>query len=190
MALKPSDSPLNIVIFGIGAMGTLFASRLETVASVTLFGQWSEQIETIRHQGLTVTHLDGRRSHHNRFKMTNTINELPFPSVIIVLAKSYQTERVAHQIAHYLDLQSSNDESQAHHLADPFVITLQNGLGNAEYLAQVIDERQIVSGTTAQGATLTAPGQLRHAGEGLTALATQPDNKNSVEEIANLFNLA
>ena len=42
-----TKSPLNITIFGVGAMGTLFGSRLAPLANVTLFGTWLEQIDTL-----------------------------------------------------------------------------------------------------------------------------------------------
>ncbi|RME99688.1 MAG: hypothetical protein D6768_14505, partial [Chloroflexi bacterium] len=54
----------NVVIFGVGAMGTLFGSKLDGVANVTLFGHWREQIRALRRDGLTVTHPDGRQSNH------------------------------------------------------------------------------------------------------------------------------
>ena len=65
-------STLNITIFGTGAMGTLIASRLDSLKSankkcipeldVNLFGTWKQQVKKIQEQGLTLEHTDGSRS--------------------------------------------------------------------------------------------------------------------------------
>jgi len=54
---------------------------------------------------------------------------------------------------------------------DTVALTLQNGLGNAEVLAAALGPERVLAGTTAQGATLLAPGQVRHGGEGPTHIA-------------------
>jgi 2-dehydropantoate 2-reductase len=50
------------------------------------------------------------------------------------------------------------------------VLTLQNGLGNADIIARYVGAERVLAGTTAQGATLLGPGQIRHAGSGQTLL--------------------
>ncbi|MDF2629127.1 MAG: panE 1 [Symbiobacteriaceae bacterium] len=50
-------------------------------------------------------------------------------------------------------------------------LTLQNGLGNAEALAEALGPGRVLAGTTAQGATLLGPGVVRHGGAGATYLA-------------------
>lgn len=55
---------------------------------------------------------------------------------------------------------------------DGWVSTLQNGMGNADILAEVCGARRVIAGTTAHGATLLGPGQIRHAGVGPTVIGT------------------
>ena len=50
------------------------------------------------------------------------------------------------------------------------VMTLQNGLGNVERIAEVVGSEHVVGGTTAQGATLLGDGHVRHAGNGETVI--------------------
>ncbi len=169
-------SSLNIAIFGVGAMGTLFGSRLSPLANVTLFGHWAEQIETLRHQGLTVTHPDGSQSHHF-LQVTNDLNEMPAADIVLILVKSHQTVQAARQAAHILR-------------PDGLAITLQNGLGNLEKLAEAVGQARAGLGITAQGATVLAPGQLRHAGEGPTHLALTPGQEQQLKQVADLFNAA
>ncbi len=166
--------PLNITIFGVGAMGTLFGSLLHPVANVTLFGHWQTQIETIQKQGVTITHYDGQTSHH-KIKAADNLSEIPPTDIALILVKSHQTTRAAKQAAQVLK-------------PDGFVLTLQNGLGNLDTLAEVIGPERAALGITTQGATVTAPGQLRYAGGGLTHLADTAGLTSRLYDVVQLFN--
>ncbi|MEW5958717.1 MAG: 2-dehydropantoate 2-reductase [Chloroflexota bacterium] len=167
---------LNIAIFGVGAMGTLFGSRLSPLAEVTLFGRWPEQIETLRRHGLTITQPDGRQTHH-WLQVTNNLQDMPPADIALILVKSRQTARAARQAANIL---------QPAGLA----ITLQNGLGNLEKLARAVEPERAGLGITAQGATVLAPGHLRHAGQGPTHLAVRAGQERQMRQVAGLFNAA
>jgi 2-dehydropantoate 2-reductase len=68
------------------------------------------------------------------------------------------------------------------------VLSLQNGLGNIEQMATVVSEQNILAGTTAHGATLLGPGQIRHAGRGKTILGElNGETTDRVREVAALF---
>ena len=167
---------LRVAIFGVGAMGTLFGSRLSSLAEVTLLGHWAEQIDTIRRNGLTVTHPDGSRSQHH-LRITSNLAEAAPADVALILVKSYQTARAARQAAAVLR-------------PGGLAITLQNGLGNLEQLAEAVGRDRAALGITAQGATVPAPGQLDHAGEGPTYLARLPGREQQLQQVAALFNAA
>lgn len=169
-------SSLNIAVFGVGAMGCLFGSRLDRVANVTLFGHWPEQIATLQQQGLTVIHPDGSETRHF-LKVTNDLSRMPAADIALILVKSYQTERAVKQAAQVLR-------------PDGIAITLQNGLGNLEQLAKVIGPARAIQGVTAQGATVLEPGKLRHAGEGQSYLAQAPGQERAVMRAARLFTKA
>ncbi len=169
-------STLNITIFGVGAMGTLFGSRLSSVANVTLFGNWLAQIEALQREGLTIVQPDGRQSHH-MLQVTNDLNQIPPADIALILVKSHQTARAARQAANILR-------------PDGIAITLQNGLGNLEKLAEAMGQRRAALGITAQGATVLVPGRLRHAGEGPTHLALTPGLEKQLQVVTDLFNAA
>lgn len=171
-----TKSTLNIAIFGVGAMGTLFGSRLSPLAHVTLFGTWPEQIDTLRRRGLTITHPNGSQSKHH-LPVTNNLNQVSPADVALILVKSHQTARAARQAAAVLR-------------PSGVAITLQNGLGNLDTLAGAVGAERAALGVTAQGATVVAPGQLRHAGEGPTHLALTTSRAEKLKEVADLFNRA
>lgn len=172
-----TKSTLNIAIFGVGAMGCLFGSRLSDLAHVTLIGNWAEQIETVRRNGLTITAADGRQTQHSLY-LTNNLADVPPADIALILVKSHQTARAARQAAPVLK-------------PDGLAITLQNGLGNLEIVAQAVGPRRAGLGITAQGATMLAPGHLYHAGQGPTHLAKIPGyHGNRLTEVVALFNTA
>ncbi len=169
-------STLNIAIFGVGAMGSLFGSRLHELAQVTLIGNWAEQLETVRREGLTLTYPDGQQTRHT-LRLTNNLAEVPPADLALILVKSHQTARAAGQAAQVLK-------------PDGLAITLQNGLGNLELVAEAVGPQRAGLGITAQGATMLAPGQLYHAGQGPTHLARLPGREKQLAEIVALFNTA
>ncbi|MDM8532985.1 2-dehydropantoate 2-reductase [Anaerolineales bacterium HSG25] len=168
--------PFNIAIFGIGALGTLFGSHLSQVSRVTLFGQWPAQLAALRQNGLSMTHPDGHQSHH-RLTATNQIQQIPTTDLALVLVKGHQTTQVAEYAAQVL------------HPAG-LVLTLQNGLGNYEQLADILGVERTALGITAQGATVTGPGRLRYAGSGPTHLAKTPALAERLVTVTDLFNRA
>lgn len=169
-------SRLKIAIFGVGAMGALFAGKLDPLAGVTLFGNWPAQIEAIRRAGLVITHPDGRQTRHF-LHITDNLNTMPPADVALILVKSHQTARAARQAANILQ-------------PGGLAVTLQNGLGNLQKLAEAVGPDRAALGITAQGATVLSPGHLRHAGNGPTHLALLPGKEAHLERLAGLLNKA
>ena len=164
----------HIAIWGVGALGSLFAGCLSSVAQVTMVGRWPEQIEAVRRHGLTIRHADGRES-RSFPSITDDPAALPPLDLVIVLVKSHQTAGIAPAIGRALH-------------ADGVAITLQNGVGNSETLAQAIGAERATQGTTAQGANFVAPGVVRHAGMGLTHIAVLPARASLIETVIALLN--
>ena len=98
-------------------MACLFAARLAAIGvPVTMMGTWQAGLEALKEHGVTVVEGDGRGKSYP----VEVISD-PAPCVgtrhALVLVKSWQTQRAAHQMAVCLD-------------HDGVVLTLQNGLGN------------------------------------------------------------
>jgi 2-dehydropantoate 2-reductase len=72
-------------------------------------------------------------------------------------------------------------------------MTLQNGMGNADMIAQFIRPDRILAGTTSHGATLLGPGSIRHAGIGPTTIGAWAKTEESLENargVAEFFTRA
>ena len=112
---------------------------------MTLTGTWSQALDAIQDRGVLV-----EESGHG---WSEPVRAVPLDGilradVVLVLVKSTQTLRTAPLVAGSI-------------ADDGVAVTLQNGLGNAEALASVVDATRIVAGVTTAGATLLAPGHVR-----------------------------
>jgi len=68
------------------------------------------------------------------------------------------------------------------------VLTVQNGLGNAETIAEYVPRERVIDGTTAQGATVEGPGHVRHAGGGETTIGRRfAPNDDTVLAVGELL---
>ncbi len=111
---------MRIGIIGTGALASLFAARLSGVADVVMVGSWQAQIEAVKANGLTLIEMNGR-SPTIPLAITNDPHSVAPVDVVLVLVKSYQTQTAVTRIQPLLS-------------PNGLVITLQNGLGNAEIL--------------------------------------------------------
>ncbi len=143
----------RILIVGTGAMATLFAWRLALAGSqVTLLGSWQPGLDALRRDGARL--VDQRGSEQAApVRVAASPDECRGVKQAIVLVKSWQTERAAAQLAQCL-------------ASDGIALTLQNGLGNHEILAEALGAERVALGTTTAGATLLGPGLVKPAGNG------------------------
>ncbi len=147
---------MRVVILGTGALGSLFAARLAAVAEVWMLGTWREAIDAVNRDGLRV---EGAGGHVERVRIPATADptDVPPADLALLLVKSYQTPRAAAWAGRCL-------------APGGVALTLQNGLDNAERIASHVDPDRILLGVTFEGATVLAPGHVRHAGRGATCI--------------------
>lgn len=149
-------SSMKIAVVGPGAMGSLFAGMLARGGhDVSLVDRRPERARLIARRGVWVSGVTGEFNAHVR--VTAEPAEVGPVRLVLIAVKAYDTEEAAHWAEPLMGLES-------------VALSLQNGLGNLEVLANVFGEDRVIGGVTSQGATLVAPGQVRHAGEGATTI--------------------
>jgi 2-dehydropantoate 2-reductase len=170
---------MRIAIFGVGAMGCLFGARLTAHADVILIGQWPEQIAALRQAPLRFITPGSTPDHeqHIRLRVTDDPDSVESVDVALILTKAPKTDHVAQIAARLL-------------APDGMVLTLQNGIGNLESLAQYVGADRAALGVTTLGANIAEPGVLRFGGSGITHLATRPTIDAQIRELAALFQRA
>ena len=88
--------------------------------------------------------------------------------LVLVLVKAFDTEAVAAGLAGRI-------------LPETPVLTLQNGLGNAEALAARLQPEQILAGVTTFGALRESPGAVRLTGRGECVIGAWPPGNRTAE---------
>lgn len=166
--------PIRIAIFGVGALGCLFGARLTPHADLTLVGHWPEQIAALRRGPLRIAGTET----HISISVTDDPASLPNIDIALILTKAAGTQRAAREAATIL-------------APDGIAITLQNGLGNLEIVAEAVGAARAIQGVTAMGAsTRGEPGVLYPGGSGPTHLAATPTTRPRVDAFAALLRQA
>jgi 2-dehydropantoate 2-reductase len=151
------DQSDGILIVGTGALATLFAARLAGAGHrITMLGTWPDGLNALRESGARLVDSSGSEQQFS-VGVTDDPRECRGVSYALVLVKSWQTERAAHQLATCL-------------AEDGLAVTLQNGLGNRELLEASLGGSRVVLGSTTTGATLLGPGLAKPGGEGIVSI--------------------
>lgn len=143
------------VLGGGGAMGGLFGAYLADAGHDVLLIDVSEDaVQTINADGITIEESDGtvRRS---QVRATSDPATAKAVDLVMNFVKCYHTAA-----AIKLALPVIGPETQ--------VLSLQNGWGNAECIAELLGPERVLVGVTYHSATLLAPGKVRHPGTGST----------------------
>jgi 2-dehydropantoate 2-reductase len=150
-----------ILIAGTGALATLFAARLSAAGHpVTMLGTWKNGLHALNGNGARLVDAEGVE-HAYPVEATSNPEDCREARYALVLVKSWQTERVARQLAGCL-------------AEDGLALTLQNGIGNRELLGETLGLARVAVGVTTTGATLLGPGLARAGGEGIISMEAHP----------------
>ena len=138
-------------VLGVGAIGGLFACRLQAGgADVTLLAREDEQ---------PTRELILRSEQESRFQLPQqsiAVGQQPIEH-LLVCTKAWAVEKAIEAVAPRLS-------------ATSVVVVLCNGMGLAEAVAPLIGEAQLVVGSTTSGCRRAGKGELIVSGEGRTQL--------------------
>lgn len=142
----------NIVIVGAGAMGCLFAARLaEGGACVTLVDVDEPRLAALARDGIILSDDEGER----RVAVAAArAAEVGGPADLVLLfTKAMHSAAAARSVAHLA-------------ATGALALTLQNGIGNAEALAEVFAPDRVLMGVTDFPADLEGPTRVASHGQG------------------------
>jgi 2-dehydropantoate 2-reductase len=166
---------MNIVVFGAGAIGSLFGALLAKQNNVTLVGRAAHTAQ-IKQHGLII---EGKTRLSTSIAAVESIDDISVPPDLILLTvKSYDTETASRQLRPLLKGQT-------------LVLSLQNGLTNLEKIKHHLGKEHLLAGVTTHGAFFTKPGLITHTGKGNTILGELDGHpSNRLEALVSLFNRA
>lgn len=146
----------RIAVVGPGALGCLFASVLSQAGyAIRLLDKRPERAHLLSERGIHVeTH-----GVVQRFELPVLAAPEDDPcDVLLLCVKAFDTAGASRYSLPLVDERTT-------------VVSLQNGLGNLEAIAENTAPGQVVCAVTGHGATTLAPGSVRHAGAGITRVA-------------------
>jgi 2-dehydropantoate 2-reductase len=140
---------VRYLIIGAGAIGSVFGGFLAKAGlDVTLVGR-ERHISHIRDRGLRMSGIWGDHvvKMNNLFADSRQLHDETF-DVVLICVKSYDTRQAVREAA-------------AHIRGDSLVVSLQNGLGNIETIAEIAGWERTVGGRVIFGVEVLEPGSVK-----------------------------
>ena len=143
---------MKIAIMGTGTMASLFAARmLQAGHEVWMVSGWKEQVEKIAADGLTLEQ-DGCEDitfyPHVTLNAADAVTDGVFPELVMISSKGYQTERTVKNALPLIGKESR-------------VLTLQNGMGNAEIIAGYVPVERVFFGAASLASDAKGLGRVK-----------------------------
>jgi 2-dehydropantoate 2-reductase len=169
---------MKIVLVGAGAMGCLFAALLRRAGlEICLLARNDASVAAIMRHGIRLENSIGTHA-IDGISITRDAASIGYADYVVFFVKAFDTEQAAVCAAACVGPHT-------------VIVTLQNGIGNVELLAEYFPAQPVLAGTTAHGATLLGPGHVRHAGCGETAIAPlRPQERTFAAGLCNVFETA
>ncbi len=140
---------MKIAIVGTGAMGSVYTALMGDAGhEVWAIDSWAEHVEAIKANGLRVEGASGDRT--VMVNATTDVGEVGICDLVVIATKAMHVETAA---------------AGAHPLVgrDTAVVTIQNGLGSADRVAEAMTGTAVMIGVAGGfGASIKGPGHAHH----------------------------
>ena len=169
---------MKICVLGAGALGCAIGAALaEGGSDVWLLNRSKAHVDAMKAGGLTIVTTGGeRRVPVQAAARAEVIGPV---DLVIVLVKSFHTR-------------DAIAGAQALIGAHTAVLSLQNGLGHEDILAEAVGRHRVLAGKTYVGGVLLAPGRIMSGTAGKHTYIGELDGAitDRVRQIAGVFNAA
>jgi len=167
----------SIAIVGAGAVGGYYGARLAQHGHDVHFLLRGDY-DAVRRNGLVVESCDGDfRLPAETVRVYDDVSRMPKADLVVVTLKSTSNDQLEPLVGPLL-----KDESA--------VLTLQNGLGNEDRLAELFGARRVLGGMAFVCINRVAPGVIRHTDHGIIRLGefAVRERTERARRVAGLFN--
>jgi 2-dehydropantoate 2-reductase len=169
----PTGAPVRVAVIGCGAIGSLYAAHLARVAGVQVWAvdPWAEHVAAMNARGLRVT---GLADFTAGVQARTDGSDLPACDFGLVATKAPHTRAAV--------------AGARAALADAAVVSVQNGLGNEEVIAELVP--RVIRGSIVTAGAIAAPGVVRYDAPGdswFGPFEERPAPMGEVEELARLL---
>jgi 2-dehydropantoate 2-reductase len=163
---------MKIAVVGCGAVGSYYGARLCRAGQEVHFLLRSD-FEAVRQKGVTIRSPVGNFTIHPH--CARTPDEIGVSDVVLIGLKTTANDQFPKLLPRLVGPQTA-------------VITLQNGLGNAEQLARLFPPEQILNGLCSVCLNRLEPGVIHHLKYGMIVLGEfQRQTGPRTQELAAMF---
>ena len=143
---------MRIAVIGAGAVGGYFGAKLALASHQVSFIARGAHLEAMRREGLTIESFQGDLRARDAL-FTAESRDVGVVDLALLCVKSYDTEAAAQALAPLIGEQTQ-------------ILSLQNGVDNAEKIAARWGEKHTLAGVVYLGAQLVRPGSIKHSAGG------------------------
>ena len=169
---------MRVVVVGAGSLGSAIGGTLAVSGhDVALVTRNAAHVAAIRKHGLRLD--TGLATRTVTVRANSTYDDLAIADLVIVLVKSFDTTDAI--------------EAARPVIGDgTTVLTLQNGVGCEEMVAEVVGRERVIAGRTFVGGRIVEPGLVEYGIEGRTTTIGELDGSFSgrIEQVAAVFRAA
>jgi 2-dehydropantoate 2-reductase len=169
---------MKICVLGCGALGSSIGGVLADAGlEVYLIDPWSDHVDAMNRKGLRLIEDGAERT--VKVRAATNCRGIGPADLVLVLVKSYHTKDAIENAGPLI-----GDKT--------VVLSLQNGFGNEEILADAVGKDRVLGGRTFAGGVLIAPGQVIAGCKGRRTYVGELDGEITERalEIAGQFNQA
>ncbi|MDI3380907.1 ketopantoate reductase family protein [Xenophilus aerolatus] len=169
---------MKIAILGAGALGCAIGAALTEAGHETwLINRSAVHVEAMQRAGLRVDDAAGTR--RVAVKASTTAADSGVVDLVVVLVKSFHTDAAMRGALSLVGPQT-------------VVLSLQNGLGHEDLLADIVGRERLLAGKTYVGGVMRGPGHIQSGVAGKATYIGELDGRRTarVEAIAAAFEAA
>jgi 2-dehydropantoate 2-reductase len=164
----------RIVVLGAGAVGCFFGGVLARAGKDVLLIARDNHVQAIKKNGLFMECQTFQE--HVTIEASSRIEDIADADLILCCVKSPDTERAIREIKALIK-------------SDTLILSLQNGVDNAERISQVVPNK-VISAVVYVAAGMGGDGHVKHFGRGelIIGVANQAESISSeLQEICEIF---
>jgi 2-dehydropantoate 2-reductase len=164
----------RIAVLGAGAVGCFFGGMLARAGKEVLLIARDNHVQAIKKNGLSMEFQDSQE--YVSIEASSNIKDIADADLILCCVKSPDTERVMREVKDLIK-------------PDALILSLQNGVDNAERISQVVPNHAI-SAVVYVATGMGGDGHVKHFGRGELIIGQLGGHENisvELEEICSLF---
>ena len=143
---------MRIAVMGAGAVGGYFGARLAAASNDVTFIARGPHLMALRQEGLTLESPQGNLHIRDAF-FTDDPTQVGVVDLVLFCVKSYDTDETAAKLTPLIGNRT-------------IILSLQNGVDNADKIAQRWGNQKTLAGVVYIGSQLLQPGKIRHSSGG------------------------